>query len=141
MRAYRRYAVRRSPDGLVVSSGEPLAAVLDGATGRVVLDVAPDPAGLDDARALVALLAAREPGDDVVVASFDWYALALARDAGLRTAFRTPEGVALSASLAYVTEAGHAECHPHVSAVEPADVEAALAAGIPVVPWDESDDD
>jgi len=133
-----RYAVRRSADGLVVASGEPLADVLDAATGQVVLDVAPDPGGPSDAAALVALLAGRS--DDVVVASFDWYALALARDAGLRTAFRTPEGVALSAALAYVTEAGHAECHPHVSAVRE-DPAAAEAAGIPVVPWDELDDD
>lgn len=132
-----RYAVRGSGDGLVVASGQPLADVLDGVRGRVVLDVAPDPGGPSDAAALVALLSGRS--DDVVVASFDWYALALARDAGLRTAFRTPEGVALSAALAYVTEAGHAECHPHVSAVlaEPDAVEAARAAGIAVVPLDD----
>jgi hypothetical protein len=129
---YRRYAVRH-PGDLAA-----LAAVLDAATGRVVVDVEPDPSGSGAARALVALLAGRS-GDDVVVASFDWYALALARDAGLRTAFRTPRGVALSAALAYAIEAGHAECHPHASAVlaEPGAVEAARAAGIAVVPLDD----
>lgn len=119
-----------------------LVEVLDAATGHVVIEVKNQPGDPDfdapaeeTAHLLVSLLASRS--DDVTVSSFDWFAIEVARDAGLRTAFLTPPGLALGASLAYVTEAKHAECHPHWSAVleDPAAVAAAHAAGVDVVAW------
>jgi glycerophosphoryl diester phosphodiesterase len=145
--------VRRAPDGALLLSHDPLPAdltglatlaeVLDAARGRVVAEVKNMPGEPDfdarterTARLLAALLAGRD-GDDVVVSSFDWFAIEVARDAGLRTAFLTPPGLALEASLAYVTEAKHAECHPHWSAVleDPAAVGTAHDAGVEVVAW------
>ncbi|MDQ1713695.1 MAG: glycerophosphoryl diester phosphodiesterase [Frankiaceae bacterium] len=157
--------VRRTADGLLVlchdpafaGSDEPIVAltaatlpahaavadVLDAARGRVVLEVKNMPGEPDfdapaeaTARLLAVLLAGRS-GDDVVVSSFDWYAAEVARDAGLRSAFLTPPGIALSAALAYVSDAGHAECHPHWTAVldEPEAVSAAHDAGRAVVCW------
>jgi glycerophosphoryl diester phosphodiesterase len=142
--------VRRTPSGTLVLSnpyvpdpaGLPLLAdVLDAARGRVVCEVKNVPGEPDfdapasaTARLLVALLAGR-PDADVVVSSFDWYSLAVARDAGLRTAFVTPPGLALAAALAYAADAGHPEVHPHWSVVDAAGVAAAREAGVAVVPW------
>ena len=144
--------VRRTPDGDLVLSNVPLAPgapadrladVLDAATGRVVCEVKNVPGEPDfdapaeaTAHLLVALLAGR-PGADVTVSSADWYAVDVARAAGLRTAFLTPPPVTLGASLAYVAGAGHAECHPHWSGVldDAGSVELAHAAGVEVVAW------
>jgi glycerophosphoryl diester phosphodiesterase len=157
--------VRRTADGLLVlchdaafAGGPPIvtltadslppsaaavAEALDAARGRVVLEVKNLPGEPDfDApnestvRLLVALLAGRS-GDDVVVSSFDWYAAEAARDAGLRSAFLSPPGVALAAALAYVSDAGHAEVHPHWTAAldAPEAVAAARAGGRAVVCW------
>ena len=145
--------VRRTADGTLLLSHDPLPTdlfglasltdVLDAATGHVVIEVKNQPGDPDfdapaeaTAHLLVSLLADRS-GDDVTVSSFDWFAIEVARDAGLRTAFLTPPGLALDASLAYVTEAKHAECHPHWSAVleDPAAVAAAHSAGVSVVVW------
>lgn len=139
MEVYRSVEARRSPGGLV-AGGVPLAEVLDAAAGRLVVEVRNVPGEPDFdapveecARLLVALLDGRD--HDVTVASFDWYAIEVARDAGVRTAFVTPEGVALDAALAYVTDARHAECQPHWTAVveDPAAVAKARAAGVSVV--------
>ncbi|HEU0129556.1 MAG TPA: glycerophosphodiester phosphodiesterase family protein [Mycobacteriales bacterium] len=118
---------------------------LAAAAAPVVVEVRNDPADAAfdaphcaTARAVAALLADR---DDVVVASADWYSAEVARDAGLRTAFVPPRGVTLAAALAYVTSAGHAECHAHADAVlaEPEAVAAAHAAGCAVVAWGADD--
>lgn len=146
-------AVRRTPAGDLVLSNDPLPAdptgltplsdVLDAARGRVICEVKNVPGEPDfdapaeaTAQLLVSALAQR-PGTDVVVSSFDWFAIEVARDAGLRTGFRTPSGLALEASLAYVLDAKHAECHPHWSAVldDPAQIAAAHDAGVEVVAW------
>ena len=145
--------VRRTAAGLLVCSHDPLVAeaaydrvvdVLDAARGRgrVVLEVKNMPGEPDfdapaerTAHLLLDLLRGRE-GDDVVVSSFDWFAIEVARGA-VPTGFLTPPGLAAGANLAYVTENGHAECHPHVSAVlaEPGVVAAAHEAGVRVVCW------
>ena len=145
--------VRRTPSGELLLSHDPLpesfdglaslSDALDAATGHVVIEVKNLPGEADfdapyeeTARLLVALLAGRS-GDEVTVSSFDWFAIEVARDAGLRTAFLTPPGIALDAALAYVTEARHAECHPHWTAVleDPPAVAAAHDAGVGVVAW------
>ena len=151
--------VRRTPEGLLVCSHDPLdaaraydpvEAVLDAARGRgrVVLEVKNIPGEPDfdapteaTARLLLDLLARRE-GDDVVVSSFDWFAIEAARGA-VPTAFLTPPGIAAGANLAYVAENGHAECHPHVAMVlvEPEMVAAAHERGVRVVCWTVDDAD
>jgi glycerophosphoryl diester phosphodiesterase len=142
--------VRRTPEGALVLSPEPsfgpdaalLSDVLAVARGRIVIEVKnipgePDYDGRTEAtaRLLVSLLAGT--AYDVTVSSFDWFALEVARDAGLRTAFRTPPGLALEAALAYVADARMDECHPHWSAVleAPATVAAAHDQGKAVVAW------
>ncbi len=151
--------VRRTADGLLVLSHDPLpedvtglatvAEVLDAARGRVILEVKNMPGEPDfdapteaTAKLLIELLHERE-GDDVTVSSFDWYAIEAARDAGLRTAFLTPPGLALEAALAYVDDAGHDECHPHWSAVleTPNVVDLAHEHGRAVVCWTVDDVD
>ena len=136
-----RIPVRRAPDGALVVGADPLAGVLAAARGPVVCEVVNDPAdpafagpAEDVARDLVALLAARGAAG-VTVASFDWYALGVARDAGVRTAFATPPEVALGAAVAYAAGEGHPEAHAHWVAVlaEPAAVAAAHEAGVRVV--------
>lgn len=134
-------------DGVLVCShdaayGDDVATIADilaAARGRVVVEVKnipgePDYDGRDEraARALVALLDGT--AYDVTVSSFDWFAIDVARDAGLRTAFLSPPGIALEAALAYVTDAKHAELHAHWSSVleSPGDV---AKAGVPVVCW------
>lgn len=128
-----------------------LDAVLDLAQGRgqVVLEVKNVPGEVDFdapqervAHALCDLLAARSgdnAGDDVVVSSFDWFAIDVvrARLPGVPTAFITPIGVAAEACVAYVIDAGHAQCHPHASAVlvQPDQVDVAHAAGLQVICW------
>jgi glycerophosphoryl diester phosphodiesterase len=145
--------VRRTPAGELLLSHDPLPAdaaglarlvdALDAARGRVICEVKNLPGEPDfdapraaTARLLTELLAERS-GDDVTVSSFDWYAIEVARDAGLRTAFLTPPGLALEGALTYVADAGHAECHPHWSAVleDPAAVARAHEAGVEVVAW------
>lgn len=145
--------VRRTEAGLLVCSHDPLEpgraydpveAVLDAARGRgrVVLEVKNIPGEPDfdapaeaTAKLLLELLAGRE-GDDVVVSSFDWFAIELARGS-VPTGFLTPPGIAAGANLAYVVETGHAECHPHYTAVleEPGVVAAAHEQGVRVVCW------
>ncbi|HVF06066.1 MAG TPA: glycerophosphodiester phosphodiesterase [Frankiaceae bacterium] len=144
--------VRRTAAGDLVLSNAPLGAgaapdrlvdVLDAARGRVVCEVKNVPGEPDfdapaeaTAHLLVALLRDR-PGADVTVSSFDWYAIDVARAAGLRTAFLTPPPVTLGAALAYVTGAGHAECHVHWSGVldDAGSVALARDAGVEVVAW------
>jgi glycerophosphoryl diester phosphodiesterase len=93
------------------------------------------------ADALVALLNERRAAgraDDVVVSSFDWFAIERVRDAGgVPTAFLTPPGLTANACLAYVVENGHSQCHPHAEMVlaEPGMVERAADAGVEVVCW------
>jgi glycerophosphoryl diester phosphodiesterase len=124
-----------------------LDAVLDAARGRgqVLLEVKNMPGEVDFdapresvAHALCDLLTARS-GDDVVVSSFDWFAIDVvrARLPGVPTAFITPIGVAAEACVAYVADSGHAQCHPHASAVlvQPEQVDVAHAAGLEVVCW------
>jgi glycerophosphoryl diester phosphodiesterase len=155
VRVYAAIPVRRTALGGLVAGAAPdgagpgLEEVLDAATGRVVLEVKNVPGEPDfDApyeetvRLLVALLAARAAragarADDVVVSSADWFAAERARDAGLRAAYVAAPGIALSAALAYVSDAGLAECHPHWTAVveAPEVVAAAHAAGRAVVCW------
>jgi glycerophosphoryl diester phosphodiesterase len=146
--------VRRTPDGALVLSHEPvfgpdaalLTDVLAVARGRVVLEVKnipgePDYDGRTEATAhlLVSLLAGT--AFDVTVSSFDWFALEVARDAGLRTAFLTPPMLALEAALAYVCDARMDECHPHWSAVleAPGMVATAHEQGKAVVCWTVND--
>jgi glycerophosphoryl diester phosphodiesterase len=126
-----------------------LAAVLDAARGHVVIEVKNMPGEPDfdapveaTAKLLVDALAARD-GDDVTVSSFDWFAIEVARDAGLPTAFLSPPGLALEAALGYVDDAGHAECHPHWSAVleAPEVVSLAHEHGRTVVCWTVDDVD
>ena len=139
--------VRRTPGGLLVCSNAPLdgspvdafADVLAAARGPVVAEVKSRPGEPDfdapasaTAHLLADLLRGRE---DVTVASFDWFAIEVARDAGLPTAFLTPSGVTLDASLAYVADAGHTACFPHWSAVTPEAVAAAHERGKAVVCW------
>lgn len=141
---------RLRADGVLVCSHDAaygpdvdtIADVLAAARGRVVVEVKnipgePDYDGRDElaARALVALLGSTPY--DVTVSSFDWFAIDVARDAGLRTAFLTPPGIALDAALAYVTDAKHAELHPHWSSVleAQADVARAHESGVDVVCW------
>lgn len=151
--------VRRTAAGDLLLSHDPLPAdvsslarlgdALDVARGRVVIEVKNMPGEPDfdapveaTAHLLVEALAARA-NDDVTVSSFDWYAIEVARDARLRTAFLTPPGLALEAALAYVDDAGHAECHPHWSAVleAPAVVDLAHEHGRAVVCWTVDDVD
>lgn len=141
--------VRRTPDDLLVCSHDPLsdapvdtlADVLAAARGPVVAEVknVPGEPDFDAPYAATArlLVAALPPGAEVTVSSFDWYAVEVARDAGLRTAFLTSPGIALDAAIAYASGAGVAECHPHWSAVleAPASVARAHDAGLAVVCW------
>lgn len=145
--------VRLGSSGLVVSHDHPdgpvpaAADILDAASGgRVVCEVK-NVAGDPDfdaprsgaARALVALLAARDVdrrGDDVVVSSFDWFSLDAVRELeGPPTAFLTPFGMSMRAGVAHAREHGHAEVHPHWSAVTRRGVASAHDAGLRVVTW------
>jgi glycerophosphoryl diester phosphodiesterase len=141
---------RLSPARGLVCSHDPtygddvplIADILAAARGRVVVEVKnlpgePDYDGREErvARALVALLDGKPY--DVTVSSFDWFAIDVARDAGLRTAFLTPPGLGLDAGVAYAADNGHAEVHPHWSSVleRPDDVATAHEAGLDVVCW------
>jgi glycerophosphoryl diester phosphodiesterase len=147
---------RLAPSGVLVcshdplgdSAVEPLADVLAAARGRVVVEVKnipgePDYDGREErvAHAVVALVSGT--AYDVTVSSFDWFAIDVARDAGLRTAFLTPPGIALDAALSYARDAKHAEVHPHWSSVleTPGDVARAQADGLAVVAWTVDDVD
>jgi glycerophosphoryl diester phosphodiesterase len=123
--------------------------ILDAARGRVVIEVKNIPGEPDfdapaeaTAKLLVEVLAGRS-GDEVTVSSFDWFAAEVARDAGLRSAFLAPPGVALEAALSYVDDAGHAEVHPHWTSVleSPAAVALAHEHGREVVCWTVDDAD
>jgi glycerophosphoryl diester phosphodiesterase len=126
--------------------------VLAAARGRVILEVKNIPGEPDfdapaeaTARLLVDLLAAvpARASYDVTVSSFDWFAAEVARDAGLRSAFLTPPGIALEASLAYVDDARLDECHPHWTSVleDPSVVATAHEHGRAVVCWTVDDVD
>ena len=122
--------------GVAVSVASPAdVAALRDLPGPLVVDVVSGPGGPGVATALAVAALGR---GDVTVASFDWYALRAAREAGARTAFATPAGLALDAAVAYAVEAGHPACHPHVSAVleSPPSVARAHDAGVGVVAWD-----
>ena len=139
--------VRRTPDGTLVCSHdplsglpvEPLSSVLAAARGRVIVEVknVPGEPDFDAPACATARLLVSEPLGDVTVSSFDWFSVEVARDAGWRTAFLSSPGVALDAAVAYARDAGHAECHPHWSAVleSPASVARAHDAGLAVVCW------
>jgi glycerophosphoryl diester phosphodiesterase len=140
--------VRRTPEDRLVCSHDPLsgapvdplADVLEAARGRVICEVKNNPGEPDfdaPAEATAHLLVPAVRGRDVTVSSFDWFAIEVARDAGLRTGFLTMPGITLDASVAYVTDAGHDECHPHWVAVleDPGAVERAHDAGVEVVCW------
>ncbi|CAO5182743.1 glycerophosphoryl diester phosphodiesterase [Frankia sp. AiPs1] len=73
--------------------------------------------GLTGARPDAADLAAGAGG--ITVSSFDWFAIEAIRDAELAvtTAFLTMPRMSVGGGLAYVRSAGHAELHPHISAV------------------------
>lgn len=130
------------PRGAAPSAGEILDA---GRGGRVICEVK-NVAGDPDfdaprsaaARALVALLAARraDGADDIVVSSFDWFSLDAVRELdGPPTAFLTPFGMSMRAGVTHAREHGHAEVHPHWSAVTRRGVAAAHEAGLRVVTW------
>ncbi|HEY5335609.1 MAG TPA: glycerophosphodiester phosphodiesterase [Mycobacteriales bacterium] len=145
--------LRRGGVGLVVSHDHPNGPVPDAheildaaAGGRIICEVknvAGDPdfdaprSGV--ARALVALLDARDGDqhrDDVVVSSFDWFSLDAVRElGGPPTAFLTPFGMSMRAGITQAREHGHAEVHPHWSAVTRRGVESAHEAGLRVVTW------
>lgn len=145
--------IRLGADGLVVSHDYPRGPVpaaedvLDAAGGARVICEVKNLAGDPDfdaprsaaARALVALLATRQAGrgaEDVVVSSFDWFSLDAVRELdGPPTAFLTPFGMRMRAGVAHAREHGHAEVHPHWSAVTRRGVEAAHEAGLRVVTW------
>lgn len=137
-----------APD--LLAAGVPsLAAVLDAALGlgRVTVEIKNVPGQPDfdapeeeSVAALLALLAARRDVgklDDVLVSSFDWFAIERARDGGWPTGFLVLHGVALSAALAYAAGAGHRELHPTVAdaLASPEAVAMAKAAGLSVVCW------
>ncbi len=141
--------VRRTAAGLVVShdpprGGEPpLTDVLAACRGaRVICEVKNRPGDPDydapdsaTARALVSLLGART-GDDVVISSFDWFSLDAVRALeGPPTAFLTPFGMSMRAGTGHARDHGHAELHPHWSAVTRGGVERAHDAGLTVVVW------
>lgn len=135
------------PGGLHVCS---VAAVLEAAAGRgrVVLEVKnlpgePDFDAPTEATArLLADVLGRWPGapaPDVVVSSFDWFALDVVRELApeVPTGFLTPAGIRLRAAVDHVHESGHAECHPHWTAVleEPTEVRRAHDLGLRVTTW------
>jgi glycerophosphoryl diester phosphodiesterase len=122
----------------------PAASVLDAARGsRIICEVKNRPGEPDYdaprsgvALALLDLLASRSGIDRVVVSSFDWFSLDAIRDAGgPPTGFLTPFGMSMRAGIAHAREHGHAELHPHWSAVTRRGVDAAHEAGLTVVTW------
>jgi glycerophosphoryl diester phosphodiesterase len=137
-------------DGSLVVSHDPpgpeapgAVEVLDAARGgRVICEVKNQPGEPDYdaprsgvARALVALLAGRT-GDDAVISSFDWFSLDAVRElGGPPTAFLTPFGMSMRASVAHAREHGHAEVHPHWTSVGRRGVAAAHEEGLRVVTW------
>jgi glycerophosphoryl diester phosphodiesterase len=145
--------VRLGSSGLVASHDHPdgpvpgAEEILDAAAGGRVICEVKNVAGDPDfdaprsgaARALVALLgdrAAGHRGDDVVVSSFDWFSLDAVRElGGPPTAFLTPFGMSMRAGVTHASEHGHAEVHPHWSAVTRRGVESAHEAGLRVVTW------
>jgi glycerophosphoryl diester phosphodiesterase len=141
--------LRLAAGALVVShdppgGGEPTAAeVLDaGRGGRIVCEIKNRPGDPDFdaprsavAHAFLDLLGERS-GDDLVVSSFDWFTLDVVRErGGPPTAFLTPFGMAMRAGVGHARDHGHAEVHPHWSAVTRRGVEAAHDAGLRVVTW------
>lgn len=136
-------------DDLLAAGVPSLVEVLDAAhgRGRVIIEIKNVPGEPDfdapleaSATMLLDLLAARRAAgsaDDVLVSSFDWFAIERVRDGGWPTGFLVLPGVALSAATAYAGEAGHQELHPTVAAAlaDPEGVLAARAAGLAVVCW------
>ena len=135
--------------------GAPLLAdALDACRGRrMIIEIKNVPAEPDHdaphertAQLLAALLRERAGGadtgaDDVVVSSFDWFAIERVRaDLGgaVPTAFLITRGVAISAALSYALDAGHSELHVPVRTVlaDPADaVTRCQDAGLGLVAW------
>lgn len=131
-----------------------LAAALDAGRGRrVVIEIKNVPGEPDHdaphertADLVAALLRERAGGadvgaDDVVVSSFDWFAIERLRDdlaGAVPTAFLITRGVAIGAAVSYAHEAGHAELHVPVATVL-ADPTGAVArchdAGLGLVAW------
>lgn len=78
--------------------------------------------------------------DDVVVSSFDWFAIERVRDdfaGAVPTAFLITRGVAIGAAVSYAVEAGHVELHAPVRTVL-ADAESVARchdAGLRLVAW------
>jgi glycerophosphoryl diester phosphodiesterase len=145
----RRRAVRALTAAELQEFGVPgVPDVLDCARGRgrVVLEVKnrPGEAGFDAPReatalALVRLLQTRPPGDDLLVSSFDWFAVEVVQASGLGipTAFTSAPGVSLTGAVSYAVGAGHAEVHAHRSAVvgRADGVRRAHDAGLRLVVW------
>jgi glycerophosphoryl diester phosphodiesterase len=145
-------AVLRSTTSELAARGVPtLVEVLDAwaGRGRIVLEIKNQPGQPDfdapreqTARALVEFLRGRSSttgSGAVTVSSFDWHAIEAVRDAdiGVTTAFLIRPRMSVSAGLTYVSSAGHAELHAHVSAVlgVPEALERARDAGIRLVTW------
>lgn len=85
-----------------------------------------------------------QPGEEVVVSSFDWFAIEVVRAAGgPPTAFLLARGIAIEAGAAYAAEAGHAELHALASAIlaAPAAVRQVHAAGLRLLAWGDATPD
>ncbi|HVU71341.1 MAG TPA: glycerophosphodiester phosphodiesterase [Mycobacteriales bacterium] len=135
--------------------GAPLLSdLLDACRGhRVIVEIKNVPAEPDHdaphertAELLAGLLRERAGGadgaaDDVVVSSFDWFAVERVRAdlaGAVPTAFLITSGVAVSAAVSYAVEAGHAELHVPVRTVLAAPAEAVARchdAGLGLVVW------
>ena len=127
-----------------------LSEVLDACRGhRVIVEIKNVPAEPDHdaphertAELFAALLRERSGGaDDVVVSSFDWFAIERVRAdlaGAVPTAFLITRGVAIGAAVTYAREVGHAELHVPVRTIL-ADAADAVArcrdAGLGLVAW------
>lgn len=131
-----------------------LSEALDACRGhRVIVEIKNVPAEPDHdaphertAELLAALLRERSGGadvgaDDVVVSSFDWFAIERVRAdlaGAVPTAFLITRGVAVAAAVTYARDAGHAELHVPVRTIL-ADAADAVArcrdAGLGLVAW------
>lgn len=83
-------------------------------------------------------------GEDVVVSSFDWFAIEAVRAAGgPPTAFLLARGIAIEAGAGYAVEAGHTELHALASAIlaAPAAVRQVHAVGLRLLAWGDATPD